>query len=211
MMSVSRLTTDPALRKGSTVSLIVCGMIETLNDPSDTEATVRLMPSIAIEPFSTICAMRSSVVFISYQTAFPSFVTLTTLPVPSMWPETMCPPNLPYAGIARSRSTGEPGAAPLSDVLLSVSGITSAVNVFFPISVTVRQMPLTAMLSPIFVGTSYGSSGEPRTLLQAILIFHVEPPRMILSIFPVSSIIPVNILYLLQQRRRRRSRVRVRS
>ena len=32
MMSVSRLTTDPALRKGSTVSLIVCGMIETLND-----------------------------------------------------------------------------------------------------------------------------------------------------------------------------------
>ena len=44
-----------------------------------------------------------------------------------------------------------------------------------------------------------------------ILTFHVEPPRMILSIFPVSSIIPVNILYLLQQRRRRRSRVRVRS
>ena len=44
-----------------------------------------------------------------------------------------------------------------------VSGVTSAVNVLLSMAVTVRQVPFTAMLSPIFVPSS--------TLLQEITSF----------------------------------------
>ena len=67
----------------------------------------------------------------------------------------------------------------------SVSDITSAVNESFPMEVTVRQTPLTAMLSPIFVPSS--------TLRQPIVSTAECAPRLIHRISPISSIIPVNV------------------
>ena len=53
-MSFSRFTMSPTRRSDSVVWADVCGMIETENVVSVTLATVRLMPSMAIEPFSTM-------------------------------------------------------------------------------------------------------------------------------------------------------------
>ena len=54
MMSVSRLTRSPAFRSPSVVTAFVCGMVETEKPSVVTAATVRLMPSMVMEPFSTI-------------------------------------------------------------------------------------------------------------------------------------------------------------
>ena len=60
--------------------------------------------------------------------AIPSLFTDTTRPHASTCPETICPPNLPPHGIARSRFTFEPRARLPSDVLLMVSGMAQAVK-----------------------------------------------------------------------------------
>jgi len=52
MMSHSRLTVSPNFFSSRIVSAPVWGMMETWNDPLSTAATVRLTPSMAIEPFS---------------------------------------------------------------------------------------------------------------------------------------------------------------
>ena len=75
-------------------------------------------------------------------------VRATTVPVPSTWPWTMCPPSRVAAVTARSRLTREPTSSPPSEVLASVSCITSAVKVSWSRSATVRQQPLTEIESP---------------------------------------------------------------
>ena len=88
---------------------------------------------------------------ILYHTALSSFLISVTVPVPSIRPDTICPPNLPLAGIDLSRLTAIPARRFPSDDLLIVSCITSALNCLLPIDVTVRHTPLTAILSPILV------------------------------------------------------------
>ena len=60
----------------------------------------------------------------------------------------MCPPKRPSAFIARSRFTGLPEEREPKEVLLNVSGVTSAQKDESEISVTVRHTPFTATLSP---------------------------------------------------------------
>ena len=53
-MSFSRLTTSPAFLSDSVVAPAVCGIIDTEKLWLSILATVRLIPSMATEPFSTV-------------------------------------------------------------------------------------------------------------------------------------------------------------
>ena len=94
-MSFSRFTASPTCVSVRVVCVVVWGMVLTENVlvASSTRATVRLMPSRAIEPFSMIRRRMPGVVSISYQMAVSSRVMRSTVPVPSICPETICPPN----------------------------------------------------------------------------------------------------------------------
>ena len=109
------------------------------------------------------------------------------VPIPSTWPDTMWPPKRPSAGMARSRLTREPGARADREVLRRVSCMTSAVKAPLSMPVTVRQIPLTAMLSPILVPS--------RTLCAPILRTADAWPLRISRMVPVSSTIPVNMFF----------------
>ena len=126
----------------------VCGMTDTLKLVASTRATVRLMPSMAIEPFSTTYARMFAGALTVYHTALSSWRTFAMVPTPSMCPETMCPPKRPFAAMARSRLTGLPRRNVPSEDRSRVSCITSAVNEMRVNEVTVRHVPFTAMLSP---------------------------------------------------------------
>ena len=80
-------------------------MADIENDLLVTFATVKLIPSTVIEPFSTIYLKIFGLDSISNHIAFSSFVMELTLPCPSTCPETMCPPNLEFTAIALSRFT----------------------------------------------------------------------------------------------------------
>ena len=67
-----------------------------------------------------------------------------------------------------------------------VSGITSAENPSFPLPTTVKHTPFVAMLSPIRVSANTFRASTSRTTLLL--------PRFTDLIFPISSIIPVNIV-----------------
>ena len=151
MISVSRFTKSPSLRFFKMVWLTVCGMAEMENSLSPTSATVRLMPSMVMEPFSTIYRISSAFACMVYQMAVSSRRTRITFPTPSTWPATICPPKRPSAAMALSRFTGVPIVSPAREERFSVSCITSAEKPCENSSVTVKQMPLTAMLSPILV------------------------------------------------------------
>lgn len=79
------------------------------------------------------------------------FRILAMRPTPSTWPATMCPPKRPLAGMARSRLTALPTVSCASAERFKVSCMTSAAKLSGKSCLTVRQMPLTAMLSPILV------------------------------------------------------------
>ena len=121
--------------------------------------------------------------------AIPDSVTDTTIAHASTCPETICPPKRPPACIALSRLTSSPGFIFPRELRYNVSGIASAVKQLPDNDVTVRQTPLTAMLSP---------SEVPSMTLRALtVICALLLPRQILFIVPVSSIIPVNISFRL--------------
>ena len=148
-----------------------------------------------------------------YTYAISSCVMQEISPVPSMWPETMCPPNRPPATIARSKFTMLPARKLPKEERRSVSCITSALKVprmrfalpaplaslsaispckpklapprAASISTTVKHTPFTAMLSPAFVAS--------KTRLAAMVSRAESRPRTICATSPVSSIKPVNI------------------
>ena len=64
-------------------------MTDTENRSVSTAATVREMPSMAMEPFSTMCRSRVGAAETVYHTALSSCRRAVMVPVPSMWPETM--------------------------------------------------------------------------------------------------------------------------
>src|SRR5918998_5035272 len=85
---------------------------------------------------------------ISTTWAKPSGRMSRTLPSPSTWPCTKCPPIRSSARTGNSRLTVAPSPTSASDERRSVSFITSALNAPSAIAVAVRQTPLTATESP---------------------------------------------------------------
>ena len=78
--------------------------------------------------------------------------------MPSMWPLTKCPPSRPFTASARSRFTGLPGRSSPRLVRASVSGPAWKANVSPSTATTVRQQPLTQMLSPTAVSAAIRGS-----------------------------------------------------
>ena len=89
-------------------------------------ATVRLMPSMATEPFSTIYLISALSNVMATSMELSSFLNERIFPCPSTWPSMMCPPRRSQSLSALSRLTGDPGRQIEKDVLLKVSGVTSA-------------------------------------------------------------------------------------
>ena len=187
MISVSKFTISPSFLFPSVVTSAVCGITDTEKSCAVTAATVRLIPSIVTEPFSTTYRSTSGGASTRIHTALSSRFFSAICPVPSTCPATICPPNLPFAGMARSRFTGLFRLHCASDDRFNVSCITSAVNVSRSKEVTVRQTPLTAMLSPICTSSS--------TFPAAIVSTAECAPFATSRIVPISSMIPVNIPY----------------
>src|SRR6266704_4897168 len=113
-------------------------------------ATVRLMPSIVIEPFGTTYRANSAGTCTPNHQFSPSGVRCDTRPMVSTWPSTKCPPNSLPALSGCSRLTPEPffSSPPLApnEVLQIVSPERSAENRPLWRSTMVRQQPFTAML-----------------------------------------------------------------
>ena len=108
-------------------------------------------------------------------------------PVPSMCPETMCPPKRPSAAIARSRFTRLPAVSAPSEERFRVSCMTSAVKPELSRLVAVRHTPLTATLSPIF--------RSDRMVCAPIDSTEECAPRRMARIVPTSSTSPVNMVF----------------
>ena len=140
---------------------------------------------MAMEPFSTTYRSSSGAALIVTSTALPSGCMERIVPVPSMCPATMCPPNLPSAAMARSRFTFEPVFSCPRLLRRRVSGMTSAVKWSSPMRTTVRQTPFTAMLSPMAVPSS--------TLDAVSSSSHRFGAWFSRRTVPISSTIPVNI------------------
>src|ERR1019366_9384248 len=180
-MSHSRLTRAPGRYPPSVVLRNVCGMMVALSTPLSMDATVRLMPSMAMEPLYTRYASSSSGMRMrSHQLSSPRESSERNSPVPSTWPCTMWPFILPLGESGRSRLTREPARNSPRLLRSSVSGARSAKNESVRSSAMVRQTPLTAMLEP--------TAASPRTVAQRME--RRVPP---FTTVPSSSIIPVNI------------------
>src|SRR3712207_2005965 len=166
------------------VLLRVCGIIDTEKSVSVILATVRLIPSIVIEPFSIMYLNISEPVPILYQTALSSLFTLIIVPVPSICPDTIWPPNLPSTDMALSKFTLVPDEILAKDDLSRVSCITSTENSFGVYWVTVRHTPLTAIESPNFTSDN---------ILSALIVKTDDfCPLLTFFTVPISSTIPVN-------------------
>ena len=118
-------------------------------------------------------------------TALSSLLSSLIVPVPSICPDTICPPNLPPAAMARSRFTLLPPVSCPSPLRLKVSGMTSAVKIFPDMPVAVRHTPFTAILSPTWLPW--------RTLSACTVMLQELTPLSIFLIVPISSTIPVNM------------------
>src|SRR5438552_1970273 len=121
--SVSMLTARPAASRPSVVTASVCGISITSKAASSSDATVRLTPSTATEPWgiSSGASPRSRKAILT-RAVDSTRVTASTVPVPSTWPRTRCPPSEPPKRSGRSRLTAAPGRNAPSAVLASVSG-----------------------------------------------------------------------------------------
>src|SRR5260370_5000061 len=130
----------------------VCGMRATVKVActSSTLATVRLIPSTAMEPFSTAKGGSSfgSSITTSRPAATP-FIALILL-VASTWPWTRWPSSNREAASGSSRLTRAPSFSAPRFVRRSVSGTTSATKIEPDFVTTVKQHPLTATLEPTF-------------------------------------------------------------
>src|SRR5947209_10814336 len=148
------------------VTASVCGIRATAKVPrmSSTLATVRLIPSTAIEPFSTRNG-RSSF-GMSTTTSRPAATPLIDLilVVKSTWPWTRWPSSRPLARRGSSTLTLDPAFSAPRLVRRSVSGTTSAKKVVGDRSTPVRQQPLTATLEPIFRRRAVAAFSIPRRL-----------------------------------------------
>src|SRR5258708_7922515 len=161
----------------------VCGMRATVKVPfaSSTLATVRLIPSTAMEPFSTTKGLSSFGMSITTtRPATTPFIDLI-LVVASMWPWTRWPSSNPEAASGSSRLTRAPSVSAPRFVRRSVSGTTSATKVAPDFVTTVKQHPLTATLEPTFRRRAVGACSMPSLFASAS------------TTMPTPLTIPVNI------------------
>ncbi len=164
-------------------------MTDTSKLPEVTPVTVRLTPSRATEPFGMMYRVMSGEAVTVRRMALSSRFSAASVPVPSMCPETMCPPRRLSRRRARSRFTREPACRLPSAVCCMVSGMASAVNASRSMEVTVRHTPLVAMLSPTAVPSRMPGAAMCSVMLRA--------PRRMERMVPMVSIIPVNMVILL--------------
>src|SRR5438874_2694873 len=157
-MSTSRFTTAPSPRSPRFVRRSVSGINDTEKPCSPTEETVRLTPSTATEPFSTMYRARPGPASISSTRANPSARAPSTVPVPSTCPCTTWPPRRSDARSGSSRFTRAPTRTVASDERANVSLMTCAANCSPPTSQAVRQTPLTAIESPASSSRARGVS-----------------------------------------------------
>lgn len=103
----------------------------------------------------------------------------------STWPWTMCPSRALFRVNEPSRFTRFPFFRESRLVFFRVSGIAAKVKLVFCFLVIVQQAPLTVMESPIFLPF--------RIFFVEITKFLLPFSVLIVSTFPISSMIPVNI------------------
>lgn len=99
----TKFTSSPSILKLRLVDFIVWGIQDTLKLTWSRSATVRLMPSIVMDPFKIMYFKIFSLVEILNQRAVSSLYFSIILPTPSTCPLTIWPPNLPFIGMALSK------------------------------------------------------------------------------------------------------------
>ena len=88
---------------------VVWGMMVKLTESLFISATVRLMPSTASEPFSTMYLLSAAGTWIvSHQLSSPNNLSSVISAVASTWPRTKWPSRRALARRGRSRFTAEP-------------------------------------------------------------------------------------------------------
>ena len=184
--SLSRFTLSPTRIEPRFVSAAVVGITSTCSQSSPSPLTVSDTPFTAIDPFSTLAAAIARGHEILSAKSRPFGILAATVPRPSTWPCTTCPPKRSPARMARSRLTRAPGRSSARPVRDSVSPRTSAVNRVRSQSTTVRHTPFTATLSPFTSGSGQGSNANSRT----------SPfPRETRFTRPIFCISPVNMVW----------------
>src|SRR6266550_4652391 len=168
-------------------------MIAVSTMPSCQPATVRLMPSRAIEPFIAMYRASSSGARTPNHQFAPSDSRRVTRPTPSTWPCMKCPPSSFIAVSGRSRLTRVPGFISPKLVRRSVSPERSAEKLSPEISTAVRQQPFTAML-PDFASPAASGPAFTRMLAPMQSGRAPESLRSNDSIVPTYSTSPVNIV-----------------
>src|SRR5215472_13786733 len=156
-------------------------------------ATVRLMPSTAIDPWATTYLASAIGISISSRQSSPPaiFWRRSSLPTPSTWPCTRCPPRRSWARAGSSRFTGDSLLRRPSEVRLRVSWARSAENCSLPTSTAVRHTPLTATLSPAL--SSEVSCARTVIRVSVSSVCFLAGKRRSSTILPTSAISPVNI------------------
>ena len=148
MRSISMLTASPIRRTANVVAWRVCGIRLTSNSRPSTSFTVRLTPSIQTQPLLAMNRASPTGTSKRQRSERASGTTSMTRPIPSMWPDTRCPPSGSPMRNAFSRLTKVPACIVPNVVRRRVSRETSAAKRSAPMSSAVRQTPATAMLSP---------------------------------------------------------------
>ncbi len=102
-------TLVPGVARPSVVSSSVVGMSANVKLLLFISARVIDTPSTDTEPFGTMYFMSSGGGCMVRRTSSEDSRRLVTLPVPSMWPWTMCPLRRVWGVTHDSRFTGSPG------------------------------------------------------------------------------------------------------
>src|SRR4051812_17659960 len=185
-MSASRFTRSSGPTDDRFVCSQVNGIIITSNSSSRRSATVRLIPSTAIDPLRTMNGASADGNWIVIQCASPAARIDRRCPTPSTWPCTKWPPKRLSARMERSRLIVCPGLSLPSVVTRTVSGPMSACRYVASRRVAVRHTPFTDTLSPSC------SSGA-----MAVAIVMCIPPASAVTASrrPTLSMRPVNIAF----------------
>ena len=157
---------------------------------SCTRLTVRLAPSMVIEPLVARNRASSRGASTHSSQLSPTSAKRVTVPTPSTWPATMWPPSRSCARSAFSRFTGPVWSRPA--VLSSDSAETSnpSNDCCASIAVTVMQAPLRAMLSPRPTSSIYPAGHCTDRCLPCV----EELPRACTAAMrPTPVMIPVNM------------------
>src|SRR3989339_126222 len=187
-MSVSIFTSEDGPLKLKVVFWRVWGITYTVKALECLFTTVRLIPSMATEPFGTINFKNSDLRVISKQRLPLLWLLARISPRQSICPVTKWPQSLSPTFKERSTFTFSPTLALPKLVSFAVSSNSSKLKTLPAFFTTVKHTPLTAILSPTFVSCA--------ALSVWIDKISKLPLRSALLTCPNSSIIPVNIYTL---------------